>query len=114
MASSARLTTPGAPITSPPTKSSASAQESTARVRRRPDPSSGGGPGSVVAASKVALELPGDRLAGRLGQLDGVLGLLELGDVLGDLGVLGRQLVDPVLPRLGVLRKVAQLEEAKD
>ena len=70
-----------------------------------PEPS---GPGALVAPPQVALELAGDRLAARLGQLGGVLGLLELVDVLGDLRVLGRELVDAVLPRDGVVGQLAQ------
>ena len=58
---------------------------------------------SVVAAAQVALELAGDRLAAGLGQVGGVLGLLELADVLADLAVLLGQLVDAVLPGPGVL-----------
>src|SRR3954447_15795943 len=64
--------------------------------------------GAVVAAAQVALELASDRLAARLGQLGGVLGVLELADVLRDLGVLLGQLVDAVLPRPCVLRQVAE------
>ena len=44
-------------------------------------------PGLVAAPAQVALELPGDRLAARLGQVGGVLRLLERSDVLGDLVV---------------------------
>src|SRR6478736_8632499 len=61
----------------------------------------------VVAATQVALELARDRVAARLGQLGGVLGLLERLDVLGDLLVGLRELVDAALPRPGVLLEVA-------
>jgi hypothetical protein len=63
---------------------------------------------AVVAAAEVALELAGDRLSARLGQVGGVLGVLELADVLGDLAVLLRELVDAVLPGPGVLRQLPE------
>ncbi len=63
---------------------------------------------ALVPAPQVPLELLRDRLARRLGQLGGVLRLLELVDVLGDLGVVGRELVHAVLPRRGVLGEVAE------
>src|SRR5690606_10491974 len=72
---------------------------------------SGAGRGSAAAgvpAAQVALELAGDRVAARLGQLGGVLLLLERADVVGDLGVLLGELVDAVLPRAGLLRQLAE------
>ncbi len=60
------------------------------------------------SAAEVALELAGDRLAGRLRRLGQVLGLLERADVLRDLGVLRRQLVDAALPGAGVLGQVTE------
>src|SRR5690606_40600711 len=60
-----------------------------------------GGPprrSALAAAAEVALELAGDRLAAGLGELGGVLGLLQAAHVAGDVGVLGGQLVDAVLP----------------
>src|SRR5262245_66524709 len=60
-----------------------------------------------VAPLEVALELPRDRLAGGLGQLGGVAGLLEGTDVLGDVLVLLRQLVDAKLHGAGVIGAVA-------
>lgn len=52
----------------------------------------------TVAAAEITLELRGDGVAARLRQLGGVLALLKLLDVLGHLGVLGRQLVHAVFP----------------
>ena len=63
---------------------------------------------AALTAPKVPLELPRDRLSGGLGQLDGVLGLLELRDVLGDLFVLLGELVDPVLLGSCVVEQVAE------
>ena len=57
-------------------------------------------PGLVAAPAQVALELPRDGVAAGLGQVCGVLGLLEALDVLGDLLVGLGQLVDAALPRL--------------
>ena len=57
---------------------------------------------------EVALELPGDRLAARLGQLGGVLGLLEVADVLRDVLVLLGELGDAALPGPGLLGQVAE------
>ena len=67
---------------------------------------------SVPAPAQVALELLGDRVAARLGQVGGVLGLLEALDVLGDLGVGGRELVDAALPRVRVLVELAVRDRA--
>ena len=63
-----------------------------------------------AAPAQVALELLGDGVAARLRQVGGVLGLLEALDVLGDLGVRGRQLVDAALPGAGVLVELAVLD----
>ena len=72
----------------------------------------------VAATLEVALELAGDGLAGGLGELGGVAGLLEGPDVLGDVLVLLGELVDPALPGAGVLGQVAEgdahLEEVLD
>ena len=65
---------------------------------------------AALAAAEVALELGRDRVAAGLGQLGGVLLLLQRGDVLGDLGVLGGQLVDAALPGPGQLRQLAEVE----
>ena len=51
-----------------------------------------------LAALEVALELPGDGLAARLGEVGGVPGLLEGPDVVADLLVLLGELVDAALP----------------
>ena len=70
-----------------------------------------GVPAAAVAAAQVALELPGDRVAGglvHLGPVDLVVALLEVADVLDDLFVLGGHLVDQLLP-LG--RLLGQLRE---
>src|SRR5690606_2214448 len=69
---------------------------------------------ALVAAAEVALELPGDRLAGGLRQLGGVLGLLELAHVLGHLRVLLRELVDAGLPGAGLLDEVTDGERLTD
>jgi hypothetical protein len=61
-----------------------------------------------VAAAEIALELPGDGVAARFGQVGRVLGFLERPDVVRDLGVLLRQLVDTPFPRPGLLGQVAQ------
>ena len=68
----------------------------------------------MVAAPKVALELPGDRLAGRLGQLDGVLGLLELGDLPEDAEAWQHGVDELAAEDSEIAEYVAQLEEAKD
>ena len=72
----------------------------------------------VSAALEVPLELAGDGLAGGLGELGGVAGLLEGPDVLGDVLVLLGELVDAALPGAGVLGEVAErdadLEEVLD
>src|SRR4051795_9289065 len=57
---------------------------------------------------EVALELPGDRLAARLGQLGCVLALLEVADVLSDVLVLLGELRDAALPGTTVLGQVTQ------
>ena len=59
-------------------------------------------------ALEVALELAGDRVAGRLGQVGGVARLLERPDVVGDVLVLLGELVDAALPGAGVLGQVAE------
>src|SRR3954447_5248804 len=59
------------------------------------------GLGLVLAALEVPLELPGDGLTRRLGEVGGVAGLLEGPDVLGDVLVLLGQLVDAALPGPG-------------
>ena len=66
--------------------------------------------GLALWRAQVALELGRDRLAAGLGQLGGVLLLLERGDVLGDLGVLGGQLVDAALPGPGQLGQLAEVD----
>src|SRR3954452_16471493 len=73
---------------------------------RRRDASTGSGVG--VAALEVALELAGDRLAAGLGELGGVLALLEVADVLGDVLVLLGQLGDAPLPGAALLGQVAE------
>ena len=65
-------------------------------------------PPGVVPPLEVALELPGDRLAAGLGQLGGVLALLEVADVLRDVLVLLGELGDAALPGAAVLGQVAQ------
>lgn len=62
------------------------------------DPAGRGRASASAAPAQIALELPRDRLARGLRQLLGVLGLLELPDVGGDVGVLGGQLVHAALP----------------
>ena len=49
----------------------------------------------AAAASQVALKLARDRLAASLGQFSGVLGLLEVAHVVGDLGIILGEFVDP-------------------
>src|SRR4051794_34290602 len=61
-----------------------------------------------VPPLQVALELPGDGLATGLGELGGVLALLEVADVLRDVLVLLGQLGDPALPGAAVLGQVAE------
>ena len=61
---------------------------------------------------EVALELPRDRLAGRLGEVRGVAGLLQRADVVGDVLVLLGELVDAALPGPGVLGQVAERDAA--
>src|SRR4051812_6559875 len=65
---------------------------------RRTQHSVSGSGGRVVAAAQVALERLRDRVTGRLRQRRLVLPLLERLDVLRDLAVLARELVDTVLP----------------
>ena len=60
----------------------------------------------VAAAAQVPLELAGDRVTGRLGQVGGVLGLLERAHVLGHVGVLLGELVHAAFPGPGLLRQV--------
>src|SRR6202012_2275520 len=55
----------------------------------------------VAPAAQVPLELARDGVAGRLGQVGGVLGLFQRPHVLGDVGVLLRELVDAALPGPG-------------
>src|SRR4051794_18167197 len=62
----------------------------------------------VVASAQVALELPSDRLPGRLRSLGEILRLLQAADVLRHLAVLRRQLVDAPLPCPRVLGKVPE------
>ncbi len=64
----------------------------------------------TLAAAQIALELRRDRIAARLRQLRCVLHLLQRGDILGDLGVLGRQLVYATLPRAGQLGQLTKIE----
>ncbi len=64
--------------------------------------------GLRIAAPQIALEFAGDGLTGRLRQLGGVPGLLQRLDVLGDLAVLGSQLVHAQLPGAGVLAQLAE------
>jgi Sulfotransferase family len=60
----------------------------------------------VAAAAQVALELAGDRVTGRLGQVGRVLGLLERAHVLGHVRVLLGELVHAAFPGPGLLRQV--------
>src|SRR5215469_14085333 len=62
---------------------------------------------AVAAATQVPLELAGDRVAGRLGEVGRVLGLFESADVLGHVGVLLGELVDAALPGARLLGQVA-------
>ena len=69
--------------------------------------------GVVVAAPlEVALELPRDRLTGRLGEVGGVARLLEGADVVGDVLVLLGELVDAALPGARVLGEVAERDRS--
>ena len=61
----------------------------------------------LSAPAQVALELARDRVSAGLGELRGVLGLLEGLDVLRDLLVGLRELVDAALPRTRGLGQVA-------
>src|SRR5688500_15734172 len=80
------------------------------RVAGVPRPTSSRPPGSAVAvaALEVPLELARDGLTGRLGELGGVARLLQGPDVVGHVLVLLGELVDPALPRPGVLGQVAE------
>src|SRR4051794_8493442 len=60
-----------------------------------------------VPPLEIPLELLGDRLTAGLGELGGVLVLLEHPDVLPDVFVLLGQLGDATLPGAGVLGEVA-------
>src|ERR1700737_2872700 len=62
----------------------------------------------VAMAPEVALELAGDRVAARLGQVHRVLGLFQGPHVVGDLGILLGELVHPALPRARLLGQVGQ------
>ena len=59
-------------------------------------------------AAQVTLELPGDRVPARLGQIGRVLGLLQRAHVVRDLGVLLGELVHAALPGPGLLGQVGQ------
>src|SRR4051794_16571596 len=61
---------------------------------------------AALATLEVALELAGDRLAGGLGELGGVAGLLEGAHVVGDILVLLGELVDAALPGARLLGEV--------
>ena len=63
--------------------------------------------GTLAAAAEVPLELLRDRLAARLGGVDGVARLLELRDVAGHVLVVGGERVDAGLPRLRLGLEVA-------
>ena len=63
--------------------------------------------GLVAALAQVLLELLGDRLAARLGGVDGVARLLELLDVRGHVVVVAGERVDAALPGRGLLDEVA-------
>ena len=67
----------------------------------------------AVQTLEVALELAGDGLAGGLGEVGGVAGLLERADVVGDVLVLLGELVDAALPGAGVLGQVAERDAAR-
>ncbi len=69
---------------------------------------------AAVASAQVALELTRDGLARRLRQLRGVAGLLQRLHVLGDLAVLGGQLVHADLPGTRVLGQLAQRDAHVD
>lgn len=88
---------------------------SPARWTRSSDCASRGGParlsvGVVAATAEEPLELPGDRLTASLGQVGGVLGLLERLDILGDLFVTIGELVDAALPGPSVLIEIAVVD----
>lgn len=68
----------------------------------------------AVPAPQVPLELPGDRLAGRLRQVRGVPRLLQRLDVLGHLAVLRGELVDAELPGAGVLGEFTERDAQVD
>ena len=71
-------------------------------------------PGSPASpAPEVALELAGDRVAARLGQVRRVLGLLQGPHVVGDLGVLLGELVHAALPGARLLGQVGQRQRSR-
>src|SRR5215207_4791382 len=63
--------------------------------------------GTFATAAEVPLELLRDRLAARLGRVDRIAGLLELGDVAGHLLVIGGERIDALLPGLRVVLEAA-------
>src|SRR5690606_28814800 len=67
---------------------------------------------AALAPLEETFELPGDRLAGGLGEVRGVTGLLERADVVGDVLVLLGELVHAALPGPGVLGEVAERDAA--
>src|SRR5580658_10838635 len=71
----------------------------TARARRFSGP---------AVAPEVALELAGDGVAARLGQVHRVLGLLERPDVIGHFGILLREFVHSALPGARLLGQIGQ------
>ena len=93
------------PVTRPGASRSTSTGLGGASAPPRP---TGGGQARLAAALQVPLELAGDGLAGGLGELGGVAGLLERPHVLGDVLVLLGELVDAALPGAGVLGQVAE------
>src|SRR5580704_10907929 len=62
----------------------------------------------AAVAPEVALELAGDRVAARLGQVHRVLGLFQGAHVVGDLGILLGELVHASLPGARLLGQVGQ------
>src|SRR5713101_4829969 len=65
-------------------------------------------PSGATVAPEVALELAGDRVTARLGQVHRVLGLFQGTHVVGDLGILVGELVHPTLPGAPLLGPVGQ------
>src|SRR5258706_18984 len=66
---------------------------------------------ATIAAAEIALELSGDRVTGRLAELAAielVVALFEVADVLRNLVVLGRHLVDELLPLVALLRQFGE------